>query len=205
MKFIYSFGGHAREYHRILHEKHPDEDIIFVDDAPQTGAITYAQALALDPKRQASFSIGFADPALRRKKTNQIKADGFGLYTVQAQTAIVGENVTIGAGAVISDFAMITVDVAIGEGLQINMYSHIAHDCVIGDFVTLAPRVSVNGRVIIEDTVYIGTGATILPNRHGKPVRIGKGAVIGAHALVVGDVPAGATMVGTPAKPVQKI
>ena len=41
----------------------------------------------------------------------------------------------------------------------------------------------------------IGAGAVILNNAH-----IGKGAKIGANAVVTGDVPAGATAIGVPAK-----
>ena len=48
---------------------------------------------------------------------------------------------------------------------------------------------------IIEDDVVIGAGAVILKNVH-----IGKGAKIGANAVVVCDVPDGATAVGVPAR-----
>jgi acetyltransferase-like isoleucine patch superfamily enzyme len=70
----------------------------------------------------------------------------------------------------------------------------------VGDYVTLAPRVSVNGRVVIEDDVYIGTGATILPGKENEPLVIGKGSVVGAHALVTKNVAAHTTVIGTPAK-----
>ena len=49
--------------------------------------------------------------------------------------------------------------------------------------------------VVIEDDVWIGIGAIIL-----KGVRIGCGARIGAGAVVAGDVPAGATIFGNPAR-----
>lgn len=103
-----------------------------------------------------------------------------------------------------SDYSIITSDAKIGSSFHANIYSYIAHDCLIGDYVTLAPRVSVNGRVHIGDHVYIGTGATILPGTADAPLVIGEGAVIGAHALVTKNVPAGATMVGMPAKPLEK-
>ncbi len=50
--------------------------------------------------------------------------------------------------------------------------------------------------VIIEDDVWIGFNATVL-----KGVRIGAGAVIQPGALVIENVPAGATVCGNPAKP----
>ncbi len=49
--------------------------------------------------------------------------------------------------------------------------------------------------VLIEDDVWIGIGAIIL-----KGVHIGAGARIGAGAVVTRDVPAGATLVGNPAR-----
>jgi acetyltransferase-like isoleucine patch superfamily enzyme len=47
----------------------------------------------------------------------------------------------------------------------------------------------------VERGASIGSGATILGG-----VRIGAGATVGAGAVVVGDVPAGATVVGNPAR-----
>jgi serine O-acetyltransferase len=47
----------------------------------------------------------------------------------------------------------------------------------------------------IERYASIGTGAKLI-----GPVRIGAGARIGANAVVVDDVPAGATAVGVPAQ-----
>lgn len=52
-----------------------------------------------------------------------------------------------------------------------------------------------NGCPVIEDDVVIGCGARIL-----GPIRIGKGAYIGANAVVLHDVPAGAVATGIPAK-----
>jgi acetyltransferase-like isoleucine patch superfamily enzyme len=50
--------------------------------------------------------------------------------------------------------------------------------------------------VVIEDDVQIGIGAIVL-----KGVRIGRGARVGAGAVIAADVPAGAVMVGNPARP----
>lgn len=49
---------------------------------------------------------------------------------------------------------------------------------------------------VVEDYASIGMGAIILP------VRIGRGAKIGAGAVVTKDVPAGETWVGNPARPI---
>lgn len=74
----------------------------------------------------------------------------------------------------------------------------------LADTVALSPLGNSKNRppikakpVIIEDDVWIGFNATVL-----KGVRIGAGAIIQPGALVSDDVPAGATVAGNPAKPV---
>lgn len=50
-----------------------------------------------------------------------------------------------------------------------------------------------NGYPVIEDDVMVGAGARIL-----GPIRVGRGAIIGANAVVLHDVPAGAVVTGVP-------
>ena len=52
-----------------------------------------------------------------------------------------------------------------------------------------------DGCPVIEDEVVIGCGARVL-----GPLRVGRGALIGANAVVLADVPAGAIATGIPAK-----
>lgn len=203
-RLIYSHGGYAREFAKHLRAADPLDEIIFVDDMPSDGAIGYEDALIKYGPDKAQIIVAFAGAALRRSKTKQVLRDGYSLYSVQAETAQVGPNVEIGEGSILSDFSTITADASIGRSFQCNIYSYVAHDCKIADFVTLAPRASVNGRVEIADDVYVGTGATILPGQPNAPIRIGAGAVIGAHALVTRDVPAGSTVVGAPARILEK-
>ena len=71
---------------------------------------------------------------------------------------------------------------------------------MIGDFVTFAPGVHCNGNVHIEDFAYLGAGAIIRQGQPGRPLRIGRGAVVGMGAVVTKDVPPGVTVVGNPAR-----
>jgi serine O-acetyltransferase len=82
------------------------------------------------------------------------------------------------------------------HGIVIHPYAVIGDDCIIRQGVTLGVRhVSVQVAPVLGKRVNVGAGAKIL-----GPVHIEDDAVIGANAVVLCDVPAGATAVGVPAR-----
>jgi serine O-acetyltransferase len=106
--------------------------------------------------------------------------------------------------------AMALAQVSIGDPVVVDPGVYILHGQIVVDGlveihsgVTIAPFVTIGLRAgnpqgaVVERDVGIGTGAKVI-----GPVRIGAGATIGANAVVVDDVPAGATVVGMPARPV---
>jgi sugar O-acyltransferase (sialic acid O-acetyltransferase NeuD family) len=207
---FYSAGGFAREtYEGFLHSQEAvaqsQFEVLFIDDDPtkhgtsinDLRVISYDEAKTIPGIR---INVAFAPPSLRRKKVEQCDRDGLQIFSSFASTAIIGPNVTVGDGAIFSYNSMVTSDAIIGRAFHCNIYSYVAHDCIVGDFVTFAPRVSLNGRIKVEDDVYVGTGAIILPGKDDRYLTIGKGAVIGAGAVVTKDVEPGAVMVGAPAK-----
>ena len=82
-----------------------------------------------------------------------------------------------------------------GLGTVVHARCSIGVNVSIGTNVTLGGRSGIREVPIVEDDVEIGSGAKVL-----GPVRIGRGARIGANAVVLSDVPPGATAVGVPAK-----
>lgn len=82
-----------------------------------------------------------------------------------------------------------------GLGIIIHRRAVIGDNVLIGAHVTIGGRSKFRDVPVIENDVMIGTGARIL-----GPVRIGCGARIGANAVVISDIPPGATAVGTPAR-----
>jgi len=81
-----------------------------------------------------------------------------------------------------------------GLGVVINALSVIEDDCEIGVHVVLGGRAPEIGAPHLERGVIVHSGARII-----GPVRIGAGAVVGANAVVLDDVPSGALAVGVPA------
>ena len=79
-------------------------------------------------------------------------------------------------------------------GIVVHSDAVIEPGCLIMQHVTVG-QLADGGAPHIEQGAYLGAGARVL-----GPVRIGKGARIGANAVVLKDVPAGATAVGVPAR-----
>jgi len=84
-----------------------------------------------------------------------------------------------------------------GNGVVIGETSKIGNDVTLYQGVTLGGTSLEKGKrhPTLEDNVIVGSGAQVL-----GPIIVGSNARIGANAVVLKDVPKGATMVGIPAK-----
>lgn len=211
---VYGASGCGREIMPLVRHQLRDcgderWDLVFVDDSPTAPTVnghrvlTYTDWLR-EPSESKSAAIAIADSRIREKVSRQCELDGVNFLSVRAANVVTMDDVQIGEGGILSPFVLLTSNVRIGRHFQANMYSYVAHDCVIGDFVTFAPSVRCNGNVLVEDHAYIGTGAVLRQGRPGRPLVIGRGAVVGMGAVVTKSVEAGATVVGNPARPMER-
>lgn len=136
----------------------------------------------------------------REKIISKIKAvkPDIKFGTVIDPSVEISDIVTIGEGTIICAHTIITVNISIGNHVIINLDCTIGHDAILNDFVTLYPSVNVSGITNIGHAAELGTGIQII---QGKTV--GDYSIVGAGAVVVKDIPAKCTAVGSPAKPIK--
>ena len=114
----------------------------------------------------------------------------------------IGDRVSIG------EYSHITCanKVVIGNGVLTGRFvlitdnSHGNNTKEIADMSPLAREIHSNGPVHIGENVWIGDKVTILPN-----VKIGKGCIIAANAVVTKDIPEYSVAAGIPAKIIKTI
>ena len=185
-------------------------EIVFIDDALNESTIVNGhramnyQQFKAEPVPFKAVLIAIANSQVREKIALKLEQDDISLWSVQADNTVLMDQAELATGYALSPFVTITSNIKIGKCFHANLYSYVEHDCVIGDFVTFAPGVMCNGNIVVEDHAYIGTGAVIKQGQPGNPLVIGRGAVVGMGAVVTKSVAPGTTVVGNPARPLQK-
>ncbi len=138
-----------------------------------------------------------------------------GNSTLLGDGASLREQVRVGHHCLLGRYVTVNYNVNIGHHTKIMDLTHITGNCRIGSNVFVSVLVSTtNDNLVvtreyrgdhnigpqIEDEAVIGAGASILPG-----VRIGRGAFVGANAVVTRDVNPYTMVVGVPARVVRKL
>jgi len=208
---VYGCSGFGREVIPLVADQADDAfdllrlpKIYFVDDSPPSEMVNSYPALSWEKfsglEGDKKVVIAISNSNTRRSLHLKMLNSSVGMLSVRARNVVTYDEVQIGEGCVIASGCILTSNISIGVCFHANINSYVAHDCVIGDYVTFAPCVKCNGNVIIEDDVYIGTGAIIKQGKPGRPLVIGKGAKIEAGSYVAKSVAPGETVFGSPAR-----
>lgn len=139
--------------------------------------------------------------SLREYKTQMIKKHNPGIRYIGWSTVIENpKNITIGQGSYVNGgelYAARDSHIFIGENCMISYDVVIRTDMHNHDSIDI-PMIDQNiicKDIVIEDDVWIGYGAYIMPG-----VTIHKGSIVGAHAVVTKDIQEYSVVAGVPAK-----
>jgi acetyltransferase-like isoleucine patch superfamily enzyme len=138
-----------------------------------------------------------------------------GVLVFHPENIHLGENVYIGHGAILKGYYKNTLEIGDNTWIGQQSFIHAGGGVKIGKNVGVGPGVKIFSsmhkdegldvpiqygeilfaQVVIEDDCDLGIGSIIMPG-----VRVGRGAQIGAGAVVARDVPSGAVAYGVPAR-----
>lgn len=116
------------------------------------------------------------------------------LATSRGGRLIIGARTSINSGASIHADHLIRIGEHVSIGPYVNVMDTTFHAVTVDRTRPEAAPIE------IEDDVWLCVKSTVLPG-----VRIGRGSVVAAHAVVTRDVPAGVIVAGVPAKVVGEI
>lgn len=120
---------------------------------------------------------------------------GLEFYTLIHPRAFVSPLARLSPGVFVGANSVIGPGAVLGRHVFVNRGVTIGHDTHIGAFSRVQPGSNVGGLSRIGHSVTVAIGATLI-----ERLRIGEHAFIGAGAVVISDVDAGALMVGNPAR-----
>ncbi|PAU94021.1 acetyltransferase [Aliifodinibius salipaludis] len=199
-----SVGGHIA--HNIV--GYSDEYKVagfFDDDLQKVGKTQFGIEVLGTVKdllklKNANVLIGIAFPKLKRKIIELLSVN----QTLKFPTLIhpkawISKGVSIGKGCIIYPGTTINYGSEINDFVCINMNCSLGHHTFVGRYSSFAPGVNTGGHSIVEEGTDIGIGASTL-----QGTCIGSNSIVGGQAMVISDVKAESTVVGIPAKLLNK-
>ncbi|MFV2056712.1 MAG: acetyltransferase [Thiohalomonadales bacterium] len=144
-------------------------------------------------------ALGFKQQnQLRYLRYLQAKQKGFQFATYVASSASVW-NAEIGENCIILDQVVMQPFVTIGANTIISSNAFIGHHTIVGSNCFVSAHATIAGCVTIDDFTLIGMNSSVK-----EGIEVGKSCTIGSGAAVIRNIDDGQTVVGVPAKQIDK-
>lgn len=206
---IVGAGGFGREVKMLIDQINSEgnkyEFIGYYDDGFAEGTnVNFSKVLGsisdlVLVKEKLNVVVAIGAPEIKKKIIDRLSNSNLVFPTlIHPSVCVTNEFVSIGKGCIICAGAIITCNIEIKDFVILNLMCTVGHDTTIRSYSSFMPSVNISGEVIINEGVYVGTGAKII-----NQLEIGKNTIIGAGAVVSKTLPENCTAVGIPAKPIK--
>lgn len=201
---IFGAGGLGRVVLDTLLQAGACEPVAFLDSDPALhgeeiegipvrGGLECAPALLEERIRHAIVAIGINESRL--EVARGLENAGMKLVSAIHPLSSISRTARLGKHLIIGPRATVCVHASVADHVVISAGAIVDHDCNLGEAAFLHPAVRLAGAVHVDSLAVVGVGASVIPGR-----RIGRAARVEGGAVVIRDVPPGATVAGAPAK-----
>lgn len=189
----------------------PDGDPQIHPSVTMGSGVSIGRGVVIGAGTRLEHNIRIADgvrigESCRIKSGAVIGEDGFGfepdidgtpLRMLHLGGVVIGDRVEIGSLNTICQGTL--GPTIIEDDVKTDDQVHIAHNCRIKSTAIITGGVVLAGGVTVGEAAWIGPQSTAL-----NGLVIGDRALVGIGSVVIRDVPAGSTVVGNPARPLEK-
>ncbi|HTP74067.1 MAG TPA: acetyltransferase [Burkholderiaceae bacterium] len=143
--------------------------------------------------------LAFGANAERSSLARELEKSGFEFPTLVHPSAVVADDVALGAGVYVGPGAILNADAIVRSQTIINSGAIVEHEARVGHAVHIGPRACLAGAVTVGDCAWIGAGAVIRDK-----CEVGEHAMVGMGAVVARSVAPRTVVVGCPARPMRR-
>jgi sugar O-acyltransferase (sialic acid O-acetyltransferase NeuD family) len=206
---LFGNGNYASAiYHYLTHDSDlkvtaftVDKQYIDMPSKHKLPVVAFETVEHLYPPDKFSMlvALGFKQQnQLRYQRFLQAKQKGFQLASYVASTASVW-NAEIGENCIILDQVVMAPFVKIGANTIIGSNVYIGHHTIVGNNCFISAHATIAGSATVDEFTLIGMNSSVK-----EGIEIGKSCTIGSSAAVISNIDDGQTVVGIPAKQIDK-
>ena len=198
-------GGFGREVMMLIEQINKESKrwnvLGFIDDYLELGTVVNGHKVIgniehlQNTQSRLEVCVGIGSSKGRREVASRLKANqNLWFPKIISPDVFISDYVDISEGVIVCSGVKMTVNITLEKFSVVDRMTTIGHDCVIGEFASIRPCVSLSGNVNIGSGCEIGVGSVIIEKKS-----IGENTIIGAGAVVIGDIGSNRTAVGVPA------
>lgn len=151
---------------------------------------------AFNLKKEIAVFVPIGNNAVRVELLKEFEDKGFYIPSFIHPQAIVHSSVLLGKAVYILPGTNIMPLTSIGDYCMMSVNTVVSHHTILEQGVFLSFGVNIGASMVLEKYTYVGIGATIMTGVKS----VGEKSLIGAGAVIIRDVPDGATVVGNPGR-----